>query len=102
MALTHKHRSALYEGLSGIVDEEAVDEMLAYFPTRDGDEPISRDFLRAEMSDLRAEMSDLRAEMSLLENRMVDRIDAKFNQVIAANLATLVAFAAVIIAAIKL
>ena len=102
MALTHKHRSALYEGLSGIVDEEAVNEMLAYFPTRDGDEPISRDFLRAEMSDLRAEMSDLRAEMSLLENRMVDRIDAKFNQVIAANLATLVAFAAVIIAAIKL
>ncbi len=102
MALTHKHRSALYEGLSGIVDEEAVDEMLAYFPTRDGDEPISRDFLRAEMSDLRAEMSDLRAEMSLLENRMVDRIDAKFNQVIAANLAMLVAFAAVIITAIKL
>ncbi|MBS1837933.1 MAG: hypothetical protein JST64_09570, partial [Actinobacteria bacterium] len=63
MALTHKHRSALYEGLSGIVDEEAVNEMLAYFPTRDGDEPISRDFLRAEMSDLRAEMSDLGAEL---------------------------------------
>lgn len=95
MALTHKHRAALYEGLSTIVEEEAVNEMLAYFPTRDGDEPITRDFLRAEMSDLRAEMSDL-------ENRMVDRIDSKFNQVIAANLATLVAFAAVIIAAIKL
>jgi len=124
MALTHKHRSALYEGLSGIVDEEAVNEMLAYFPTRDGDEPISREFLRAEMSDLRAEMSELRAEMSdlgaelraemselradvrtemgELESRLVDRIDNKFNQVIAANLATLVAFAAVMIAAIKL
>ncbi len=128
MALTHKHRSALYEGLSGIVDEEAVNEMLAYFPTRDGDEPISRDFLRAEMSDLRAEMSDLgaelraemsdlgaelraemsdlradlRTEMGELESRLVDRIDNKFNQVIAANLATLVAFAAVMIAAIKL
>ena len=128
MALTHKHRSALYEGLSGIVDEEAVNEMLAYFPTRDGDEPISRDFLRAEMSDLRAEMSDLgaelraemsdlgaelraemsdlradlRTEMGELESRLVDRIDNKFNQVIAANLATLVAFSAVMIAAIKL
>lgn len=110
MALTHKHRSALYEGLSGIVDEEAVNEMLAYFPTRDDDEPISREFLRAEMSDLgaelRAEMSELRAdvrtEMGELESRMVDRIDNKFNQVIAANLATLVAFAAVMIAAIKL
>jgi hypothetical protein len=110
MALTHKHRTALYEGLSGIVDEEAVDEMLAYFPTRDGDEPINRDFLRAEMSDLRtelrSEMSDLRtelrSEMSDMETRLVDRIDTKFNQVIAANLATLVAFAAVIIAAVRL
>ena len=99
MALTHKHRSALYEGLSGIVDEEAVDEMLAYFPTRGGDEPINRDFLRAEMSDLRTE---LRTEMSDMETRLVDRIDTKFNQVIAANLVTLVAFAAVIIAAVRL
>ena len=99
MALTHKHRTALYEGLSGIVDEEAVNEMLAYFPTREGDEPINRDFLRAELSDLR---SELRGEMSDLEARLVDRIDSKFNQVIAANLATLVAFAAVIIAAIRL
>ena len=99
MALTHKHRAALYEGLSGIVDEEAVDEMLAYFPTRDGDEPINRDFLRAEMSDLRTE---LRGEMSDMETRLVDRIDTKFNQVIAANLATLVAFAAVLIAAVRL
>ena len=132
MALTHKHRAALYEGLSGIVDEEAVDEMLAYFPTRDGDEPINRDFLRAEMSDLRTELrgemadlrtelrgemadlrtelrgemsdlrTELRGEMSDMETRLVDRIDTKFNQVIAANLATLVAFAAVLIAAVRL
>ena len=106
MALTHKHRTALYEGLSEIVDEEAVNEMLAYFPTRDGDEPINRDFLRAEMSDLRAEMSDLRTElqsdMSGLESRMVDRIDSKLNQMIVTNIATFVAFAAVLIAAVKL
>lgn len=117
MALTHKHRTALYEGLSEIVDEEAVNEMLAYFPTRDGDEPINRDFLRAEMSDLRAEMSDLRADlraemsdlrtelqsdMSGLESRMVDRIDSKLNQMIVTNIATLVAFAAVLIAAVRL
>ena len=92
MALTHQHRVALYEGLSGIVDEEAVNEMLAYFPTRDGDEPINKDFLRAEMSDLRTE---LHQDMSDLEHRLVSRV-------IAANLATLVAFAAVMIAAIRL
>ena len=106
MALTHKHRTALYEGLSGIVDEEAVNEMLAYFPTRDGDEPINRDFLRAEMSDLRAEMSDLRgdlrAEMHSGFSDLRAEMHSKFNQVIAANLATMVAFAAVIITAIKL
>ena len=92
MALTHKHRTALYEGLSGIVDEEAVNEMLAYFPTRDGDEPINKDFLRAEMSDLRTE---LHKDMSDLEHRLVSRL-------IAANLATLVAFAAVMIAAFRI
>lgn len=57
MALSHKHRTALYEGLSGIVDEEAVNAMSAYFPTREGDEPISREFLRAEMPDLRCDQA---------------------------------------------
>ncbi|HPU39167.1 MAG TPA: hypothetical protein PLS63_06305 [Microthrixaceae bacterium] len=95
MALTHKHRSALYEGLSEIVDEEAVNEMLAYFPTRDGDEPISKDFLRAELLGIRAEMSDLRTAVK-------DDISRALIVTIVANIGVMVAFAAVIVAAVRL
>ncbi len=31
-------------------------ETLSYFPARDVDEPVSKEFLRAEIADLRAEM----------------------------------------------
>jgi hypothetical protein len=59
----------LYQGLvSAVRDEEAVAEMMAYFPARDVEEPVTKEYLRAEMSELRAElrgeMSELRVEMS--------------------------------------
>ena len=64
MAMTERSRSALYRGLCGVLqDNEAVEEMLSYFPARDVEEPVTKDFLRAEMADLRAEMADLRAEL---------------------------------------
>jgi len=63
VALTERSRSALYLGLSNIVDEEAVQEMMSYFPARDVEEPVTKEFLRAEVSDLRAEMSDLKASL---------------------------------------
>ncbi len=56
MAISEKSRSALYQGLVPIAGEEAVGEMLSYFPARDVDEPVTKELLRAEMSDLRAEM----------------------------------------------
>lgn len=36
--------------------KKAVDEMLSYFPARDVEEPVTKDFLRAEMAELRTEM----------------------------------------------
>jgi hypothetical protein len=64
VALSEKSRSALYQGLvSAVRDEEAVAEMMAYFPARDVEEPVTKEYLRAEMSELRAE---LRGEMSEL------------------------------------
>ena len=57
MPLTQRSRSALYQGLTEIIhDDQAVEEMLSYFPSRDVEEPVTKEFLRAEMADLRAEM----------------------------------------------
>lgn len=50
MPISEKSRSALYRGLTSIADEEAVSEMLSYFPSRDSDEPVTKDFLRAELN----------------------------------------------------
>jgi CHASE3 domain sensor protein len=101
--MTERSRSALYQGLSTVVDEEAVQEMMSFFPARDVEEPVTKEFVRAEMADLRAE---LRADMGAMEQRLNDRmdqkIDSKFNQVIGANVATVVTVAAVILAAVRL
>ena len=117
MALTEKSRSALYQGLSTIADEQAVQEMLSYFPARDVEEPVTKEFLRAELSDvehsirsdmsametgIRADMSametGIRADMSAMELRLTERIDRAFRW----NIITMITIAAVIVAAIRI
>ena len=56
MALSEKSRAELYRTLSSIASEEATSEMLSYFPARDLDEPVTKEFLRAELADLRLDM----------------------------------------------
>lgn len=57
MTLSEKSRSAIYQGLASVVeDEEAIEEMLSHFPGREVEEPVTKDFLRAELADLRAEL----------------------------------------------
>ncbi|MBS1836305.1 MAG: hypothetical protein JST64_01275 [Actinobacteria bacterium] len=103
MALTERSRSALYLGLRNVVDEEALQEMLSFFPARDVEEPVSKEFLRAEIADLRTE---LKGDMADLENRILDRMDQRFKMLftltIGANVATVLTVAMVIFAAIKL
>ena len=106
MALTEKSRSALYQGLSTIADEQAVQEMLSYFPARDVEEPVTKEFLRAELSDvehsIRSYMSametGIRADMSAMELRLTERIDRAFRW----NIITMITIAAVIVAAIRI
>lgn len=132
MALTERNRSALYQGLSTVIDEEAVEEMLSYFPARDVEEPATKEFLRAEtallrtelkndMTVLRTELKDemavlriefkdemavLRTEMAAMELRIDDRMDERFRSMygltIGTNVATVVAVAMVIFAALRL
>ena len=84
MALTEKSRSALYQGLTTIVDEEAVQEMMSFFPARDVEEPVTKEYLRAEMSELRAELGAAQV------------------RIIAWNVGTLIAFGALLVAAVRI
>lgn len=71
MALSERSRSALYQGFSAFVDEEAVQEMMSFFPARDVEEPVTKEFLRAEISDMRVEFAGLRAEFADLTSDFV-------------------------------
>ena len=105
--------------------------MLSHFPARDLDEPVTNDGRRASMADLRAELkgemaeiraemaqiraemaalraelkgdiTDLRAEfkgdMAALEQRLIDRM----NRMQRWNIVTMIALAAVVVAAIRI
>jgi hypothetical protein len=59
--MTERSRHKLYETFTALIDDEtAVQEMLSYFPARDVEEPVTKDFLRAE---LQTEIGALRTEM---------------------------------------
>ncbi|MCB1269769.1 MAG: hypothetical protein KDB19_16750 [Microthrixaceae bacterium] len=83
MALTEKSRATLFQGLSRIIDEEAVEEMLTNFPTHDIDDITTKDFVRAEIAGVRTEMASMKAE------------------IIRWNIATMLVFAGLVIAAIR-
>ena len=136
MSLTERSRVALYQGLITVIDDEqAVEEMMSYFPARDVEEPVTKEFLRAELADLRGGMAalgadlrsemtalgvDLRSEMTALgvdlrkeiaagdaglrdEMATLGReLRADIHRMAAINVASLAAFAGVVIAAVRL
>jgi hypothetical protein len=62
MALSQKHRIALCEHFVPHLGEDVTEALLHEFPDRDGDELVTKAFLRAELAELRAEFGGLRAE----------------------------------------
>lgn len=83
MALTERSRSVLYQGLSGLIDdEEAIGEMLSYFPARDVEEPVTKDFLRAQLSayptrlEVQAEFVAVRADIAELDRKQSANLTA--------------------------
>ena len=87
MALSQKHRVALYEFLQPRLGDDVTEAFLSEFPTDPGDELVTKQFLRAELAELRAEigaetgdirigmaglgaeMGGLRAEMEAIHTR---------------------------------
>ena len=50
MTLSTKHRSSLYQSLAPLVGAEEADALLNELPSADGDQLVTKDFLRAELS----------------------------------------------------
>ena len=81
MALSQKHRNVLFEYLSPRVGEETAEALMAEFPAREGDELVTKEFLRAGLADLRNEVLSgevlatkefLRAELAALRKELVE------------------------------
>ncbi len=99
MALSEKSRSALYQALSRTIDEEVVAEMLAHFPARDVEEPVTREHLDRRIAELRgelhAEISGLRGELRAEIAGVREVIAATANRVLVWLFAAMVAVAGV-------
>lgn len=67
MALSQKHRAALFERFLPSLGDELTDAFLADFPLHEGDELVTRAYFEAEMAtfraEVRAEMAELRADL---------------------------------------
>jgi hypothetical protein len=64
VALTTKHRSSLYRTLTPIIGEEEVEALLSQFPARELDEPVTKEFVQAEIAQVRTEIAEFRAEVA--------------------------------------
>jgi hypothetical protein len=77
MALSQKHRASIYTSLEHILGQEEAEALLSQFPSRDLDEPVTKEFVRAEISDVRAELhtqiAGVRTELAGLRADMSDR-----------------------------
>jgi hypothetical protein len=64
VALDTRTRSSIYHKLTPILGEDDANALMSEFPGSEGDELVTKSFLRAELSELRAEMAGIRAELT--------------------------------------
>ena len=74
MALADKHRHAIFTRLAPTLGEEETNALLSQFPARELDEPVTREFVRAELAGLRGE---LHTEIGALRSEMMNRFRAQ-------------------------
>jgi hypothetical protein len=56
VALSQKQRSVLFDHFSPLVGEDVAEALMAEFPALDGDELVTKDFLRAELNEMQVKM----------------------------------------------
>jgi hypothetical protein len=56
------------------VGEEAAEAMLAQFPSRDADEPATKDFIAAQIAEVRSEIAELRVDMARQTESLMNRM----------------------------
>ena len=98
MAMSQKSRTQIYQTFEPLLGEVATEEMLAHFPARDVDQPVTVAHLVAELAKLRTEMAELRTEMADLRTELHDGL----RQMVMWLVATQAAFLAVVVTVIAL
>jgi hypothetical protein len=86
MVLDARHRSSIYQKLVPILGDDDANALMSEFPSYDGDELVTKQFLRAELA---LTKGDLRAELAALENRLTLRIGAALGASTSITLAAL-------------
>ena len=64
MALSAEARSTLYQTLSPLVGEKAIEEMLSNFPARDVDEPVTKEHLDLRFAQVDVRFAELHDEFT--------------------------------------
>ncbi|HMG43981.1 MAG TPA: hypothetical protein VK611_21795, partial [Acidimicrobiales bacterium] len=67
VALSQRHRSEIYNVWAPQLGEEVAEALISHFPSRDLDEPVTKEFVEVKVSELRSELhqgfGEIRDEM---------------------------------------
>lgn len=65
MVLDARHRSSIYQKLVPLFGDDDTNAFMTAFPHTEGDELITKDFLRAELAEMRGEIAALEARLTM-------------------------------------
>jgi hypothetical protein len=58
MVIDTAHRSSIYQSLVPVMGEENASIFMDQFPATEGEEPVTKQFLRAELADVRTQIAE--------------------------------------------
>lgn len=70
MALTQQHRSAIYDVWAPQLGEEVTEALIAHFPARDLDEPVTKEFVDLRIADVEVKIAELDVKIAGLRADM--------------------------------
>ena len=70
MALSTRHRAAIYAAFNTIMGEEEANALLSEFPAAEHDELVTKGHLRAVLAEIRTEIAGVRTEIAGLHTEI--------------------------------